>query len=271
MEIKRENIIPNWTIIEKAITKNEIFHWHSRDELCYIKKGTARFYINGSQIYGKKGDIIFFKSGDIHYYALENEECVTYISTFNPTIIYKYFEKFPALKQHITAEELENYGISSYILFLFEEMLKEKKNRNKYYEIISQNKLIEIFTLLARHFEIEDSDYISNAKKFQDFQKALEFISNHYSEDISLSDLAEVLNYSESNVSVMFSKFTGTNFKKYLDNIRISKAIELIVSDDLSITEVSRRCGFNNIRTFNNVFKSVMGMAPSEIKNTHEH
>ena len=44
------------------------------------------------------------------------------------------------------------------------------------------------------------------------------------------------------------------------------KATEFIESSDLTIAEISSMCGYDNIRTFNNVFKKIMGCTPSEVK-----
>ena len=158
-------------------------------------------------------------------------------------------------------------GISDEIYFLFKEILKEKERGDKHFEIIAQTQIVKLYSLLARHFEDENGFGANDVSKFEAFQKILDYISENYASDISLNDLAGIVNYSISNVSAMFSRFIDTNFKKYLNGIRVNKAVEILKKDNLNITDIAMRCGFNNVRTFNSVFKSVTGMTPSEMKN----
>lgn len=67
-------------------------------------------------------------------------------------------------------------------------------------------------------------------------------------------------------VAMCFLKKRGVNFKSYLDNIRIQKATDLLLTTDMPITEISTNVGYENIRTFNNVFKKLLGKTPTDYK-----
>ena len=99
-------------------------------------------------------------------------------------------------------------------------------------------------------------------------QRLLDYINLNYEKDISLQTLADEINYSVNYVSSLFKKYSSITFKEYLDRIRISHAAELIRRNDTnhSFTEISARCGYDNIRTFNNVFKRIMGCTPTDYK-----
>ena len=267
MDIMKENIEKKWTIRKTQFIRAYSFHWHPRAEICCIADGECNFYVNGRLYKGKQGDVLVFNSGDIHRYMSDGNVADIYVCTFDPSLVYKNFERIPLVKVHISSEEMHEKGIFTDVLSLFEEILKEREEGKKHFEIIAQTQIVKLYSLLARHFEDESRTSTNDVHKFEAFQKILDYISKNYASDISLSDLARVINYSESNVSAMFSRFIGTNFKKYLDSIRVNKAIELLKNDTLNFTDVAMRCGFNNVRTFNSVFKSVTGMTPSEMKN----
>lgn len=267
MDLKKENIEPQYTIVELTFKEAREFHWHPRTEICYITKGKCDFYVNGEEIRGRAGDILVFQSGDIHRFCAVDEECSTYICTFNPTFLYNRQVKIPAIKKIIRKEELIQYNILHEVISIFSEIFKENNKKENYYEIIVQSQIIKLCTLLVRYFEDGKECEARDIKTFEEFQKILDFISENYADDISLSDVANVVNYSVSNVSLMFHKFVDMNFKKYLNNIRINKSIELMKDQSMNITEVAMRCGFNNVRTFNNVFKSTTDMTPTEMKN----
>ena len=74
-----------------------------------------------------------------------------------------------------------------------------------------------------------------------------------------------------NNCLSSFNRFiknrTGKTFVTYVNNTRISHATRLLLEEDLSIGEVSFKCGFNNIANFNRIFKKINNCTPSEFKN----
>ena len=267
MEISKENVKNKWTMNKTEYRGVSRFHWHPRTEVCCIAEGRSDFYVNGKLYNAKKGDVLIFNSGDIHKFILDEQGAVIYVCLFEPSLIYKNLESIPFIKTHITGEEMKQKGIFDEILSLFEDILQERIKGGKYFDVIAQTQIFKLYSLLARHFDDESKTEKNDINKFEAFQKILDYISENYASDISLSDLAGVINYSVSNVSAMFSRFIDTNFKKYLDNVRVNKAIELLGNDSLTVIDIAMKCGFNNVRTFNSVFKSVTGMTPSEMKN----
>lgn len=95
--------------------------------------------------------------------------------------------------------------------------------------------------------------------------KALEYISDHYKEPISLIDTAEYLGVSSSHLSRVFKNDTGTKFVNYLNQIRISKA-KFLLEGEFSgqLKRIARETGFNNYNHFFSTFKSIVGMSPNE-------
>lgn len=267
MDIKKETILRKWTIAKVSYTYNEKnLHWHPRAELCFVIDGKCTAYINGVEFEAKTGDIIVLKSADIHRYNTD-DGCEVCFCTFDPSIIYDVESKMPAIKAHITKEEMVECKVFDSVVSIIDELYKEKTDAEKNYDVIAKAKIIQLYYLLARHFEDTTYNGANDVKNFEAFQRVLDYISENYANDISLTDVARVLNYSPSQVSLMFPKFVDSNFKRYLDTLRVNKAVKMLKNEDISITEVAMNCGFNNIRTFNNVFKSITGTTPSEVKN----
>lgn len=91
----------------------------------------------------------------------------------------------------------------------------------------------------------------------------LEYIENHYHEDIMLVDLAEEINASEKYCSTLFKQAVGENFKTYLNALRIEKAKEILSRNpQLKIGDVAEQVGFNSANTFIRVFSKQMGTTP---------
>lgn len=96
--------------------------------------------------------------------------------------------------------------------------------------------------------------------------KAINYIKNHYSEQISLNTLAELLEVSEGHLSRMFQKKVGMNFTQYLMKVRMDMAVQLLQNQNLKIYEVAMRVGYPNADQFSRMFKKVMGKSPKEFQ-----
>ncbi len=93
----------------------------------------------------------------------------------------------------------------------------------------------------------------------------LEYIEQHYQEDIGLNELAERARMSTAYLSVLFKSEVGTSFIKYLTELRIKKAKSLL-KQGLKVKEVSEQVGYSNYRYFCDIFKKYTGKTPHEYK-----
>ncbi len=93
-----------------------------------------------------------------------------------------------------------------------------------------------------------------------------EYLEQQYSQDISLTDLADYMGLSVSYISRYFKKKTGKNFVDHLYRIRLCHAMEELACSDKSITSIALDCGFPNIATFNKLFRKEYGATPSEYR-----
>lgn len=93
----------------------------------------------------------------------------------------------------------------------------------------------------------------------------LDLIHAHFNEDISLSGIAEQMNLSLGYISLLFKKYTGENFKEYLNQYRVNKAKELLnAEEEYSVQEVAGMVGCNNVNTFIRIFKKYEGIPPGQ-------
>ncbi len=97
-------------------------------------------------------------------------------------------------------------------------------------------------------------------------QKAIDFVSIHYSENISLSDVASVSGYVKSAFCRMFKNVTGCTFHKYLNDYRINKSLALLSNNHYSISEISTMVGFSQQKNFSRIFKDTIGITPTEYR-----
>lgn len=89
------------------------------------------------------------------------------------------------------------------------------------------------------------------------------YMSEHYSEPITLDDLAQQVQLSRSYISDLFRKEMQQTIIHYLNNLRISHARVLLIEyPEMRASEVGRLCGFENPSYFGETFKKIVGMTP---------
>ncbi len=243
----------------------EYAHWHKNIEICRMVEGECDFSIRGTGYHAQKGDIIVIGSGEIHTFNKRHGDCKIDICTFDPSLLYRVYTSFEAVCPHITKKQLSLCAIEEKISECFSSMYDEYHKKDSGAKVLLQANLLQLYGLLIRYFEMKDSKVNTTSNKAL-LQKILEYIQEHYTERLSLETVAEKFNYSPVYISSIFKSCAGINFKYYLDNIRIMEAVELLSTSDMTVTEISRACGFENIRTFNNVFKKITNETPTRMK-----
>lgn len=112
-----------------------------------------------------------------------------------------------------------------------------------------------------------ESENLVNSSKSRRISKACKYIEENISQKISLSEVAALVNMSESAFSHFFKKKTGISFITYVNNLRVAKACDLLASTSLSASEICYDCGFNNKSNFIRIFTKRKNMTPIEYRN----
>lgn len=99
--------------------------------------------------------------------------------------------------------------------------------------------------------------------------RVMDYLSRHYSEVIRLSEVAEMVNMSESSFCHFFKQHTSKSFIDFLTDIRLGAASRALIDSSLSIAEIGYDCGFNNLSNFNRIFKKKKGVTPSEFRDNY--
>lgn len=100
--------------------------------------------------------------------------------------------------------------------------------------------------------------------------KALIFMSEHFTENITLTDVASAIGYSESHVSHSLSSILEANFRECLNMFRIEYAKKLILTTNMSIVLISIESGFNCERSFHRAFRKSMNTTPAHYREIHK-
>lgn len=114
---------------------------------------------------------------------------------------------------------------------------------------------------------LDAHELISEGKKRTSVvMAAINFIGQHYAEDLTLGRIAEAIFVSPPYLSNLFKDKMGINLTSYIHNVRIGKAKELLLDDSLSIQKVAESVGYRHEKHFMQIFKKICGMTPSQFR-----
>ena len=96
--------------------------------------------------------------------------------------------------------------------------------------------------------------------------KVKEYISEHFSEDITLEKMAQMVYMNPYYFSAFFKKETGENFKAYLLEVRMKKALQYLMETNMKTYELASQVGYKDVRTFTDKFRDFYGCSPAKYK-----
>jgi AraC-like DNA-binding protein len=145
-------------------------------------------------------------------------------------------------------------------------------------ELTGLQRLVAFLELLQMMASAQDYVLLSSAHFMPDqdgetlalLQRALIYISENFTNELPLGEVADFMDMTESGFSRFFKKNTGNTFTDYLTAMRLHKACSLLAEDQHSITDICFLAGYTNISNFNRRFRERYGMTPRDYRNRSE-
>jgi len=121
--------------------------------------------------------------------------------------------------------------------------------------------LLELFGnyIAYAQYQIQLSEATQQSRALE---RALSFIRNHFTEPISLDDIARVACTSKRNLSRLFQGKTGMTVLDSIQQMRIAKACNQLQAGDMTCMQVAFECGFGSVQQFNRVFHKLRQCTP---------
>lgn len=235
-------------------------HWHDKYELEFFDSGSGIAKINNTEFEVKKGVGYFILPPDTHEYTPITSAKV-YTLSFPQHIIENkdlkfFFEKNESIIFQLNDDELEWFKI------LWKRIKYEIESTLPFSQINAVNLLESLLISIARKNE---KVYVKSNYPAQ-IHNALSYIHAHFTENISLSDVAASLFISNEHFSRVFRQYTDSTFSEYLLSVRLNHAKRLLTSTQLSITQIAESSGFNYNSYFSKAFKNYYGETPAEYR-----
>ncbi len=217
------------------------------NEIILMRKGVMHININGAEITAKENDVVFIPANCHHYGSRESCGEVNFFWV------------------HFLTEDTINLPVFYHldspqdILQLFRQVF--------HFASISGSDADCSTTLLVHALERECSGL--NKPIHTLGSTICDWIKRNFSEDINVKTLSDRFGYSSDYISTMVKMKTGMSAKNYITFCRIAHAKQHLVSSDLPIDIISRRCGFSDSKAFFKIFKKHEGITPSQYRKTY--
>lgn len=237
-------------------------HRHDFVEIEYLVAGKLEHELNGHKTVFEAGDAWCLDNMDLHMFnVIEPVEihnvCIDKTSVSDSVKRLLGSTAFP-LVGHLEGEAL------AVAASLFEKLRSLERDDSEY----SEERVTAYLLLFLTHI-FENGRTLAEKPElvgYEHIAKAIEYISDNYTKQITLAEVAEAVYLSPNYLSKLFLSVSGKNFLDYLSYVRISRAKELLFSSSLSITQVALESGFGSFSSFLRVFRRYTDKTPSEYR-----
>ncbi len=242
-------------------------HWHEEIEIIYVKEGSLCLTIGNQKYVGRKGEIFIVNTEEIH--SMEVKEPVCYGTILFP-ISSLFFDGsdsvtvdylFPLSKKNLLFPVyIENQKLQRELFGITQKIMILNQEEGTAYRMGTRIYLLDfIYRLVKADLLLQGKDAMQQSLWDQEI---LSYIGKHFTENLTLAEVAERFHMSYKYFSRFFKKEFHITFSEYLGHLRMEHAENLLSTTDLPVTEVSLQSGFNNISFFIRSFKKKYGSSP---------
>ncbi|WP_052702953.1 helix-turn-helix transcriptional regulator [Paenibacillus beijingensis] len=256
------------------------FEWHEPLEIFYVKSGRGQFYIDDKVYVFEPDDLFVIGNRELHKSQLiDHEPFEVLVIMFDPELakavqvedgmdpLSLFYERDVGFSHCLKVRE----PLRSKLSFAFERLQEEHEGGTDSYSrrtIVShlQWLLVELnrayrgntpYIRLDNHSKVHFKPVVAGA---------MEFINEHYNEDLHLDRIAGYLGVNPSYLSRVFKQNSGFSLVEFITFKRVWRAKEMLLYTNRKVTDIAYEIGYNNVTHFQWTFKKMFGVSPSQYR-----
>lgn len=233
-------------------------HLHEVIEIVYLSHGKITMTIGDTTKVMLPGHVALSFPFIPHSYDAVSDDAQGLSLIFDPTMFPEFESIFlqtmpsvPILDVSCGHEEIH---------FLIQRMIDLKLTNGHH---LSQGYLHLFLSYLIPFLQLKTIQQFASSSTYS---QVLRYISDHYTEPITLESTAKALGISAIHLSHIFSQQFHINFRQYINSLRINQSCVLLQKTQYSISEIAYQCGYGNPRTFHRAFLLHCNMTPKEYR-----
>ena len=255
-----------------AVPKEVALHHHDFYEIYFFLSGNVQYNIESRSYLLTPGDLLLISPRELHQPVFGKDQ-----GAYERIVVWinkVFLESLGMSGQELTAcfdtttpgheNRLRLEGANRQLFtFQLEQLIQAMEGEDEYSEVYALSYLVQSLVLINRlarqEKRTEDSRSVSGSVVYS----VLNYINEHYSEDLSLDFLANKFFLSKYHLSREFGRLIGTSVHRYLVLKRLAMAKQMM-SEGMASTEVYQHCGFGDYSNFYRAFKTEYQISPKE-------
>ena len=240
-------------------------HFHKNYEILIPTKGSTKVTVTGNTYTVVPGPAVMIHPFQVHRLQLE-EDARLWCSVFSAQLVGGLDT---ALQGQIPLTPIFSPPEGT-VRFFLEEMTRHFYSFRGYEHLTKEQMLAAKAALYAI-----GCDYVSQAEFRQSAMdeksenlaaRVTHYVEEHFKNELTLRDTARELGYNYQYLSNAFHDLFGIHFKAFVNQYRIEHATRLLQETSLPVIQVAFESGFQSLRTFNHVCRTLLGCAPTDLR-----
>ena len=254
-------------------------HWHDEFEYILTFKGTIHLHVGTEPITLRQGAGILINAGVLHSvaYSLHKPSTLRSLvvhpgliagspqSCYWQELILPFYGRQDLPFLLMDGSESWHTAIAQLMMHAWDAITQETKA----YTIEARYALSKALHILCQNLPSSPTSISRDANLLERMKLLLQYIEQHYAETISNQTLMRLAACSESVLLRSFKKTVGISPMNYLQRYRIQRASSLLLSTDMTSSEIAIATGFHDISYFTKIFHRTTGLAPQRFRAAH--
>jgi xylan 1,4-beta-xylosidase len=222
-------------------------HFHDEMEIMYVLSGRIAVMMKGSNYVLSSEDMVVFNCFEYHEHYKE-PGCHVLSMFISPDVLQDAQMGDIRCNSRINLEQADYFKLlRTKLAIIYKEYTGINTSQINRLAILSH--LYDLLSMLKMYFAEEGEKREINIKEMDRIRKVLFYVHDHFTEDINLQEIADMVYWSKGHLSREFQKQIGVKFSDYLRNLRLNKAAYMLRTTQKSVTEIALACGFVNTNT----------------------
>ena len=284
--VQRGNGLQHYVFREHYYTDQKVipylgrYHKHDFIEVFYVIEGTFeqvligqnRIFYAGDVVITDKNcehaDLITEKPGTVLFLWIQSSFLDQILQYYDGTDnLYRFL--FHALREQRSEQQylhlIPREPISE-MEYVLEQLMYENYKRGPGFQEIIKWNLLRLFHLLCDGYTLKLYRSGRESKERVLLYEVERYIGMHLA-DVAIQDLEANFHYHRNYYNLLLKKYLGTNFRDYVQSLRINQATKLLESTNMTVKQVAEQVGYENTSFFYALFERITHRKPSDYRN----
>ena len=237
-------------------------------KILVMLKGQAHIHIGKTKYYTKAGDCILFAPGSLYHAEISDDKGCQFAAinfSLSSPMEDKDFQRLTALKDIAIYPQLVSDNVTSSVVNIFENCFAESEG-HYYQAILLLKRLVGTIFYLGHPVSAEAPSSKGRSSEEDLVLMCHRYIINNPSVAVTVDDLCQLCNVSQSYLYKSFSNVLGQSTKQFITDTKLDIAAKELLQTDKSISQVAHDNGYSNGYQFSNVFKKKYNVSPTEYR-----